>query len=142
MSLALAIAAQTVAAVPSAGRLAFDCDMRGPGGAKSAARFKLRGTYDGAEVKTNMADWLKPSSPIKLKGGLQLSVENLVHHYEWKEAAGRERVNVRMIDYSNQQVAVLTIVRSYSDGRHSFDTLIGTGMCETRRGSPSQGTVQ
>ena len=34
-------------------------------------------------------------------------------------------------------MAVLTFVERHSDGRHSVDRLIGTGICETRRGSSS-----
>lgn len=130
MSLALAMAT-LLSAVPDGGRLTLDCDMSGPGG----TRFDLHGTFDGEELRTNIADWPGLSIATELEGGLRISVENQVHHYEWSGPPDRFRLNVQMVEYSTQHAAVLTVVRRYSDGRHSVDSLIGTGMCEARRGS-------
>ena len=133
VSLALAIATTTLSAMPSGGLLTFDCDMSVPGG----TRFDLHGTFNGEELRTNIADWPGLSIATELEGGLRISVENLVHHYEWNGPPGRVRLYVQMVDYSRQNAAVLTVVEHYADGRHSVDTLIGTGMCEARRGSSS-----
>jgi hypothetical protein len=138
MSLALAMAAAAQAALPGGVRLTLDCAMFGPGG----TRFDLHGASDGVALRTNIADWPGLSISTELEGGLRISVENLVHHYEWNGPPNRVRLNVQMVEYSDQHAAVLTIVQHYSDGRHSVDSLVGTGLCEARRGSPSSGNRQ
>ncbi len=115
------------------GPLMFNCDVSTPGG----SRLELRGTFDGEELRTNIATWPGLSTPTELEGGLRISMEGLVHHYEWHGPPERRRLNIQMVEYSRERAAVLTIVQRYSDGRHSVDTLIGTGMCETRRGPSS-----
>jgi|GEM_PF-3821261 len=134
MSLALAMATTALSAGLSGGTLTFDCDLWRPGG----TRIDVHGTFDGEELRTNIADRLRRPAASQLAGGLRISVENLVHHYEWNGPPDRIRLNVQMVEYGHQHAAVLTIVDRYSDGRHSVDSLIGTGMCETRRGGDGQ----
>ena len=132
------MAAAVPAVVHNDDVLRLDCDMRRPGGTP----FNLHGTFDGEELRTNIAEWPGLSLPTELQGGLRLSMEGVVHHYEWNGPPNRTRLNLQMVEYSRQRAAVLTVVQRYSDGRHSVDSLIGTGMCEARRGSPSSGDGQ
>jgi hypothetical protein len=139
MAIALAMAAAGSAPAPGGGALIFDCDVRTPAGGHLA----LRGTYSEAGFRTNLAELIELPGDARFEGGPQIGIEDHLFNYRWTARGGDGRhLDVEMAEYSRQNAAVLTMVWRRSDGRHVGYTLIGTGMCETRRGSPSAEDAQ
>jgi len=129
IAMTVPVAAAASSAFAPVAAFMFNCDLRMPTGGS----FNLHGTHTKGAFQTNIDDLVKSPENLVFEGGHEISIENHRFTYRWRA----NDIGVDMVEYANQNAAVITIERRHSDGRHVVYTLIGSGICETRRGSSS-----